>query len=102
MGALRIGERVRVSNAEPPGHVRTPHFVRGHTGTIVREFGRFRNPERLAYGMSGLPELTLYQVLFSMQEIWQGEGAYEVGDTLTVDLYEHWLEPCDTDHDADN
>lgn len=96
MPVFEVGDRVRVSAATPPGHVRTPMYVRGRTGTIVRDFGRFRNPERLAYGMSGLPALSLYQVCFTMEEIWQGDGAYSPADTLTVDLYEHWLEPVDT------
>ena len=27
-----VGDRVRVRNQHPPGHVRTPHYCRGHTG----------------------------------------------------------------------
>ncbi len=52
---FKVGDRVKVTNASPPGHVRTPTFVRGKTGTIIRHYGAFPNPERLAYGMTGLP-----------------------------------------------
>lgn len=91
---FEIGERVRVALAFPPGHVRTPLFLRGKTGVIVRNYGRFPNPERLAYGMHGEPALTLYMVKFPMDEVWDGEGAYEAGDTVTADIYEHWLQPA--------
>ncbi len=92
MARFAIGDRVRVSDAQPPGHIRTPQFVRGQTGTVIRHFGKYPNPERLAYGMNGSPALDLYQVVFSMDDIWQGDGRYESADTVTADIYEHWLE----------
>ena len=92
MASFNIGDQVRVAAAFPPGHVRTPAFVRGRSGTIIRHFGAFPNPERLAYGMNGLPKLNLYQVLFTMDEVWQGDGAYAPADTVTADIFEHWLE----------
>ena len=91
-GPFSVGDRVRVSKANPPGHIRTPGFLRGCTGTVIRHFGAFPNPERLAYGMSGLPALNLYQVLFTMDEAWQGDGDYGPKDTVAADIYEHWLE----------
>ncbi|MCB1547207.1 MAG: nitrile hydratase subunit beta [Hyphomicrobiaceae bacterium] len=90
---FKIGDTVRVAAASPPGHIRTPLYLRGHTGRIVRLLGHFPNPERLAYGMHGLPELALYQVVFTMDEVWGGDGKYAPRDTVTADLYEHWLEP---------
>ena len=88
------GDRVRVALAFPPGHIRTPLFLRGKTGVIVRDFGAFPNPERLAYGMDGLPALTLYMVKFDMDEVWRGAGTYGPKDTVTADLYETWLTPA--------
>ena len=95
MGAFKIGDRVRVSGAQPPGHVRTPQFLRGKTGVIIRHFGAYLNPERLAYGMSGLPKLDLFQVKFDMEQVWSGDGAYSSRDTVTADIYENWLEPTE-------
>ncbi len=92
MSRFSAGDRVRVVAAQPPGNVRTPQFLRGRDGVILRHFGAFPNPERLAYGMNGLPKLELYQVLFSMDEVWAGEGAYAPGDSVTADLFETWLE----------
>lgn len=89
---FRVGDSVRVADAYPPGHVRTPAFLRGRHGTVIRHFGAFANPERLAYGMNGLPKLNLYQVLFTMDEVWHGDGAYAPTDTVTADIFEPWLE----------
>ncbi|MEJ1975673.1 MAG: SH3-like domain-containing protein [Acetobacteraceae bacterium] len=36
--------------ARGPAHVRTPHYLRGRPGTIIRYMGRFADPERLAFG----------------------------------------------------
>jgi nitrile hydratase subunit beta len=89
---LRNGTFVRVLDAHPPGHVRTPSFLRGKRGMVLRDYGAFPNPERLAYGMHGLPALLLYQVQFTMDEVWAGRGRYGPNDTVTADIYEHWLE----------
>ena len=89
------GDRVRVAHAFPPGHVRAPTFVRGKTGVVIRHFGAFGNPSLLAYGMSGLPKLDLYQVAFDMDEVWSGDGTYSAGDTVTADIYDNWLEPVE-------
>ncbi len=88
----RTGERVLVRKVDAPGHIRTPHYVRGKTGVIERFVGYFRNPEELAYGRSGLPMCALYRVRFVQSHVWPD---YRGGpdDTLDIDLYEHWLGP---------
>jgi nitrile hydratase len=95
MSRFAAGQKVRVANAHPPGHLRAPRYLRDRSGVILRYYGDFPNPERRAYGMSGLPALALYQVCFSMDEIWQGDGSYAPADTVTADIYEHWLEAVD-------
>lgn len=89
-----IGQRVRVRAAFPPGHVRTPFFVRGKTGAVTEVLGLYRNPEELAYGRSGEPALPLYRVIFDTAELWNDyKGA--AADTTVVDIYENWLEPLE-------
>jgi nitrile hydratase len=94
---FRPGEPVRVRMERPAvsaarQHIRTPHYVRGQTGTVTEVMGLFRNPEGLAAGEDGLPEQVLYRVLFPQTRLWPGyQGA--AADTLEVELYEHWLEP---------
>jgi|TARA_B110000438_G_scaffold39256_1_gene39152 nitrile hydratase len=89
---FNIGDVVIVGRGLPPGHVRTPMFLRGRKGKIIKYFGSFPNPERLAYGLSGLPKINLYQVLFAMGDTWDEGGDYASKDTVTADIYETWLE----------
>ena len=87
------GSRVRVRDDWPetrgPVHIRTPHYLRGMQGTVVRRFGTFPNPEDLAFARPAALR-TLYHVAFEQPAVWQ-EG--RPGDELLVELYEHWLEP---------
>ena len=90
---FRPGDRVRVRAAYPPGHVRTPFYVRGHRGVVERLCGSYPNPEELAYARPGLPAQPLYRVRFLQREVWQDyAGAPE--DTVDIEIYQHWLEPA--------
>jgi nitrile hydratase len=91
--AFGVGDRVRVRAAFPIGHVRTPFYIRGKTGIIERVLGPFRNPEELAYGRSGEPARPLYRVRFLQREVWS-DYAGAGGDTVDVEIYQHWLEPA--------
>ena len=91
--AFTAGSRVRVRRADPPGHLRTPYYVRGLTGVVERYLGDFANPEELAYGRSGLPKQRLYRVRFPIAELWP-DYAGPAGDSVDVELYQHWLEPA--------
>ena len=87
------GDRVRVRRAFPPGHVRTPYYARGAAGVVERICGAFGNPEELAFGRDGRPARTLYRVRFTQAALWPGYDG-PPGDTLDIELYEHWLEPA--------
>ena len=84
------GDHVRVREDYPIGHFRTPVYLRGKTGVIVRRFGAFENPELLAYAKSG-PKKALYEVRFKQTDLWP-DYAGSPYDTLDVDIYEHWLD----------
>ena len=88
--AFSAGERVRVRADFPPGHVRTPVYVRGKTGVVTRRFGAFKNPELAAYRLAG-PKKVLYQVRFRQTDLWPHYAGSET-DTVDLDLYDHWLE----------
>jgi hypothetical protein len=90
--AFAIGQRVRVRRSYPPGHVRTPHYLRGRRGVVDGVAGHFANPEELAYGRDGLPARALYRVRFCQAELWP-DYAGDPRDCAVVDLFEHWLEP---------
>lgn len=86
------GDAVRVRDVEKEGHIRTPEYTRGKPGWISDILGAFPNPESLAYGGDGLPEITLYKVGFRQINLWNDyDGSPE--DVLFIDIYEHWLEP---------
>ena len=90
---FKPGDRVKVLKAYPPGHVRTPYYIRGCTGTIERLCGAFPNPEELAQMRDGLPPVPLYRVRFRQQEVWPDYRGAE-GDVLEVEIFQHWLDPA--------
>jgi nitrile hydratase len=87
------GQRVAVRRADPPGHLRTPWYIRGHVGTIERVCGAFANPEELAYNRSGLPAQPLYRVRFCQRDVWSDYQG-PAHDTIEIEIYQHWLEPA--------
>jgi nitrile hydratase subunit beta len=89
---FRPGDRVKVRRAFPPGHLRTPWYVRGRVGEIERICGAFANPEELAYNRPGLPRQPLYRVRFRQAELW-ADYAGRPEDTIEIEIYQHWLEP---------
>jgi nitrile hydratase beta subunit-like protein len=87
------GARVTVRRTDPPGHIRTPWYIRGKSGEIERLCGSFPNPEELAYNRPGTPPQPLYRVRFRQRELWPGyKGA--ANDTIEIEIYQHWLEPA--------
>ena len=90
---FNTGDRVRVKAAHPPGHRRTPSYIRGKVGAIERVCGMFANPEELAYGFDGAPKHVLYRVRFFQHRVWRDyRGGQD--DVIEMEIYEHWLEPA--------
>ena len=88
---LHVGERVRVRVAFPPGHVRTPVYIRGKSGVVERVLTVFPDPEERAFGRAGLPGRRLYRVRFPQREVWP-EYAGSPADTVDIEIYEQWLQ----------
>ena len=85
------GSVVLVRTGQPPGHVRTPFYIRGKQGVVERWCGNYANPEELAYGRAGTPRQPLYRVRFFQTAVWphyQGDPR----DTIDVEIYQHWLQ----------
>jgi nitrile hydratase len=74
---FRVGDPVRVSDRAHEGHHRTPDYLKGKRGTVLRAHGTFADPEVRAYGASGLPKRRLYLVDFAAREVWRADGAAE-------------------------
>ncbi|PRX29755.1 nitrile hydratase [Meinhardsimonia xiamenensis] len=86
-----MAERVRVARWMPPGHVRTPAYLRGRVGEVERRLGTFPNPEQAAYGLPAEPR-ELVRVRFRAADIW-GAEAERPDDLIEAEIYGHWLEP---------
>lgn len=98
LGRFASGDPVRVRDDWPEAraaatgqrvHIRTPHFLRGASGTVECALGAFPNPEDLAFARPA-EQRPLYQVKFAHRDLFPGAAP---GDTLVADIYEHWLEP---------
>ncbi len=88
-----VGDRVRIADRDEDRHNRTPCYVRGKAGVVERVCGAFGEPELLAYGRYGEPSRTLYRVHLAQADIWL-DYAEAAGDTLEIEIFEHWLEPA--------
>lgn len=86
------GDTVRVKDSWPehagPAHIRTPYYVRGVQGEIVRHLGDFPNPEDLAFARPAEAR-PLYHVRFLKGAIWP-EAKRD--DELLIEIFGHWLE----------
>lgn len=90
------GDAVKVREAYPIGHVRTPFYVRGKSGVVERLCGIFPNPEERAYARPGLPAQPLYRVRFRQRDVWPDYSG-QAFDVLEVEIYQHWLEAGERD-----
>jgi nitrile hydratase len=90
---FKVGDKVVVKRTFPPGHRRTPFYIRGKQGIIERICGAYPNPEELAYGFDGKPEKVLYRVRFSQKHVWPNYTG-PANDVIEMEIYEHWLEPA--------
>ncbi len=90
-----VGDKVAVKRSFPPGHRRTPQYIRGKQGVIERICGAYPNPEELAYGFDGLPAKVLYRVRFLQTHVWPGYAGL-ANDIIEMEIFEHWLEPAAT------
>lgn len=95
---FNVGDPVVIKRSYPPGHRRTPYYIRGKTGVIERICGMFSNPEELAYGFDGQPAKVLYRVRFPQKHVWPNYTGTDK-DVIEMEIFEHWLEPADKSSD---
>jgi nitrile hydratase len=87
----RPGDRIRVRKAYPLGHIRTPYYIRGHSGVVERICGAFPNPEELAQQRDGLPAQPLYRVRFRQKDVWPVYRG-SAKDVIEIEIFQHWIE----------
>ena len=92
MTIYSVGDRVRVNlDAHITEHVRTPWYIQGKYGSIIKIHGSFPNPEDLAYGIKTSHPIILYMVEFNLMDIWVTETTTDRQEFVCVDIFEHWL-----------
>ena len=87
------GDRVRARNHQPAGHTRLPAYVRSHVGVVVLAHGTYVLPDSNHAGLGESPE-HVYAVRFDGTELWGGHA--EPGTSVTIDLWESYLEGAET------
>lgn len=85
-----VGDRVRAKNLHPPGHTRTPRYVRAKVGTVAVALGVQESADAFAAGDETAYE-HVYAVGFPGAELW---GPDAEAAAVHVDLYERDLEPA--------
>lgn len=86
-----VGDAVRARNINPEGHTRLPRYARGRAGVVTAFHGAHVFPDANAHGKGEDPR-PLYAVRFTARELW-GEAA-SPRDTISLDLWEPYLEPA--------
>ena len=85
--SLPPGTKVRARLGDPDHHTRVPRYVRGHTGVIVEDTGRWALPDDVARGIDPPRVETVYAVRVPAAGLW-GSGDHSV----LLDLWESYLE----------
>ncbi len=88
---FRPGDRVRVRNARPPGHTRTPRYCLGKVGEIALHHGAFVFPDSAA--ATGDPDPQhCYAVRFTAAELFGPDGDPKA--EVMIDLWDPYLLPA--------
>lgn len=85
------GDRVRIAARFDKRHHRVPAYVKGHAGTIERVCLAQPQPELAAYHKLDEPRETVYRVRLNQIDLWPDYRGAD-GDTLEIEIFEHWLE----------
>ncbi|NBS62824.1 MAG: nitrile hydratase subunit beta [Betaproteobacteria bacterium] len=86
------GQILRVRPISRLGHSRTPGFIEGKIGRVVRDWGDFPDPEELARGNQSAPLVGVYLLEFDPSELWPQKGVRHEHRVL-VDVFSPNLEP---------
>jgi Nitrile hydratase beta subunit len=82
------GDRVRTVTVDPPHHTRLPRYARGQVGTVERVLPARPLPDDRARRLPDPRVEHVYTVEFRARDLWS-----EAAHTVTVDLWESYMEP---------
>ncbi len=86
--AFAVGDRVTTGTDHPTDHTRLPAYARGKAGTVTAVRPAMVFPDTASHFL-GENSQHVYTVEFAAQDLW-GDDAEPA--TLTLDLYENYLE----------
>ena len=86
---FKVGQRVRARNINPVGHTRLPRYVRGKTGTVIRDHGVYVFPDTNAHAQ-GEKRQHVYSVRFTARELWGADASPR--DSVHLDMWDDYLE----------
>jgi nitrile hydratase len=86
---FQAGDRILARNINPQGHTRLPRYIRGHRGTVIRDWGIFALPDTYAHG-GGAHAQHCYAVEFAARELWGRD--HPTRDRIVIDLWEDYIE----------
>lgn len=89
-----LGDVVITRTMHPRTHTRLPRYTRGKRGVINIVHGPEIFPDSNAHGRGKAPQVA-YNVRFDARELW-GDAA-EPNQTVSIDLWESYLEPAPTE-----
>ena len=93
---FNVGDRVRIDTRSEPRHHRVPAFVKGREGIIERVCAAHPPPERVAKADPDGDVFTVYRVRLMQKDLWPDYiGPH--GDSLEIEIFEHWLEAVNGD-----
>ena len=84
------GDTIRTIRHGHAGHTRLPRYARGKPGRVAAAHGTFLVADCNAVGDRTREHL--YTVVFEARDLWGAEAS--PGDTVTLDLWDRYLEPC--------
>lgn len=86
---FKTGDAIRARNMNPIGHTRLPRYIRGRSGTVVKDCGVFILPDTHAHGQGPCPE-RLYCVRFEGKELWGEQGGAH--DAVYITLWDRYID----------
>jgi len=90
--AFKTGDKITIVEKFPIGHYRTPTYIRGKEGIIVKNLGKYISPEKEAFGQNAGDKLWYYMISFLQKDLWENYSGQET-DILEIEVFENWLQP---------
>jgi len=91
-----VGDKVRVRQEDFASrwrkpHLRTPGYIFGKVGVVIRYAGQYENPQFAAFRVKEVTQ-PLYRVSFKQRDLWNHYDGHP-NDSLEIEIFQDWLIP---------